>query len=266
MFRVELAKAVRRWRTWALGAALGVIPILIVVGVATSRHGHGNEGPPFINLILKSGLFAPLTALAVLQPFFLPLTASLLSGDAIAGEASTGMLRYLLVRPVGRRRLVVHKYVSVMTLVTIAVLWVVVVGVVAGGIAFGLGALPTLSGSTLAAGAALVRILAAALYAAAGVAGLAAIGLFVSTLTESSPGATVATVVFAILSQILDSIGNLSAIHPYLISHDWTAFADLIRDPVAWQKIVHGLVVDAVYTAVFLSAALVVMTKKDVTA
>src|SRR5690348_11828930 len=107
MFRVELAKAVRRWRTWALAAALGAIPALIVVGVAVggARH-HGNDGPPFIGYILRSGYFAPLTALAVVQPFFLPLTAGLLSGDAIAGEATSGTLRYLLTRPVGRSRLV----------------------------------------------------------------------------------------------------------------------------------------------------------------
>ncbi|TMK15819.1 MAG: ABC transporter permease, partial [Actinobacteria bacterium] len=211
--------------------------------------------PPFLSLIFRSGLFAPLTALAVTQPFFLPLAASLLSGDAIAGEASAGTLRYLLVRPVGRRRLVVQKYLSVMTLVTIAVLWVVVVGAVAGGIAFGFGAMTTLSGTTLSAGAAIVRIVAAAGYAAAGVAGLAAIGVFVSTLTESAPGATVATVVFAIVSQILDALSNLRAIPPYLLSHYWTAFADLFRDPIAWHRMGQGLIVDGVYTALFLGAA-----------
>ena len=267
MFRVEFAKAVRRWRTWALAAALAAVPILIVVGVVASHPHRTGEGPPFLSLILRSGLFAPLTALAVVQPFFLPLTASLLSGDAIAGEASAGTLRYLLVRPVGRRRLVLQKYASVMTLATLGVLWVVVVGAIAGGIAFGFGgALPTLSGSTISAGAAVIRIVGAAGYAAAGIAGLAAIGVFVSTLTESSPGATVATVVFAIVSQILDALTNLNAIHPYLLSHDWTAFADLFRDPIAWHRMAHGLVVDAAYTALFVGAALVVMSRKDVTA
>jgi ABC-2 type transport system permease protein len=266
MFRVELGKAVRRWRTWALAAALGGIPILIVIGVSLSRHPRSQEGPPFLALILKSGFFAPLTSLAVLQPFFLPLTASLLAGDAIAGEASAGTLRYLLARPVGRRRLLIEKYLSVMALVGLGTLWVVVVGTIAGGIAFGFGVLPTLSGTLIGAGAAIVRILGAAAYVTAGVASLAAIGLFISTLTESAPGATVATVVFAIVSQILDAIGNLRVIHPYLLSHDWPAFADLMRDPVAWHRIIHGLTVDAAYVAIFGVAALIVFGRKDITA
>src|ERR1041385_3265394 len=64
MFRVELAKAVRRWRTWALAAALGAIPALIVVGVAVSPPRRAGDGPPFLLDILRSGYFAPLTALA----------------------------------------------------------------------------------------------------------------------------------------------------------------------------------------------------------
>ena len=265
MYRVELGKAARRWRTWTLAAVLGGIPVLIVIGLLTS-HPHAHEGPPFFTLILKNGLFTPLTSLAVLQPFFLPLTASLLAGDAIAGEASAGTLRYLLARPVGRRRLIAHKYLAAMTLVALAVLWVVVVGTIAGGSAFGFGALPTLSGTLLSTGEAVVRILGAALYVTAGVAGLAAIGVFVSTLTESSPGATVATVVVALVSQVLDSLTTLRAVHPYLLSHDWTNFADLFRDPVEWHGIVHGLVVDGSYVAVFLGAALYAFTRRDVAA
>ena len=42
-------------------------------------------------------------------PFFLPLTVGVVAGDTIAGEASLGTLRYLLVRPAGRSRLLLVK-------------------------------------------------------------------------------------------------------------------------------------------------------------
>jgi len=264
MYRVELAKAARRWRTWMLAFVLGAIPSLIVVGLVFSRP-HQGEGPPFFSLIASSGLFAPLTALAVLQPFFLPLTASLLAGDTIAGEASAGTLRYLVARPVGRRRLIAHKYLAAMTLVALGVLWAVVVGSIAGGSAFGFGPLPTLSGTVLTTAGTIVRMLAAAAYVTAGVAGLAAIGVFVSVLTESSPGATVATVIFAIVSQILDALSSLRVIHPYLLSHDWQKFTDLFRDPISWTGMRHGLIVDVCYIVIFLGAALTIFTRKDVT-
>lgn len=168
------------------------------------------------------------------------------------------------MRPVGRVRLVLAKYWSVMALLGMSVFWVALVGLAAGGIAFGYGPLPTLSGGEISAIAALARIVVAAVYVAAGVAGLAAIGVFLSTMTESGIGAAVATASLAIVSQILDGLSSLHAIHPYLFTHDWLAFTDLFRSPVAWDAIRHGLVLQLCYTATFLLAALAVFTRKDV--
>jgi ABC-2 type transport system permease protein len=267
MFRVELIRAVRRWRTYLFGAGLAGIPILIVLSLALSSSPPANspDNPPFLTLILSNGLFAPLTALAVIQPFFLPLGAGLLSGDSIAGESSAGTLRYLLIRPVGRTRLVLSKYGFVMTLVSAGVVWVVIVGLVAGGIAFGYKAIPTLSGTTLGSGATLVRILGVGAYLVAGVAGIAAIGMLISVLTDSAAGAAIAPVGVAIVSQILDHVDSVRVIHPYLISHQWLAYLDLFRSPIEWGNIARGLVTFAIYTAVFLGAAIAVFNRKDIT-
>ena len=165
MFRVELIRAVRRWRTYLFAAGLAAVPILIVVSLSLSGAPQASpDAPPFLTLIVGSGLFAPLTALALIQPFFLPLGAGLVSGDSIAGEASAGTLRYLMVRPVSRTRLVLSKYGFVMTQVVGGVVWVVVVGLIAGGIAFGFGPIPTLSGPTIGAAATLLRIVGTASY------------------------------------------------------------------------------------------------------
>jgi ABC-2 type transport system permease protein len=43
-----------------------------------------------------NGLFLSFTGLATVVPFFLPLTVGVVSGDAVAGEAQAGTLRYLL--------------------------------------------------------------------------------------------------------------------------------------------------------------------------
>jgi ABC-2 type transport system permease protein len=266
VFRVELAKARRRWRTYLIAAALGGIPVLIVIAVKLSppTPDASGDAPPFLLQIVRNGLFAPLTGLAVIQPFFLPLAAGLLSGDAIAGEAQGGTLRYLLVRPVSRARLVLAKYGSAMTLLGLFLLWVVCCGVLLGGVMFGLRPLPTLSGTTLGLGEALARILAAACYILLGVSGIVAIGLFVSTLTDSGPGATVATVILGIASEICDQIPSLRVIHPFLPTHGWLGFTDLFRFPVEWAGMRAGLLVSAAYTAVFLAGALVSFARRDV--
>ena len=269
MFRVELTKAARRWRTWLIAAAFGGIPCMIVLAVKLSpppqTAASARDAPPFLLDIVRNGLFAPLTGLAIIQPFILPLATGLFAGDAIAGEAQGGTLRYLLVRPVHRARLVLSKYASTMALLGLLLVWVVVAGVVAGGVIFGLGPLPTLSGTSLSVGPALLRILASGGYMLLAVSGIAAVGLFISTMTDSGPGATVATIIIAIASQIADNIPSLHAIHPYLPTHGWLAFTDLFRFPVEWSGMRAGLIVSAVYTAVFLAAALIAFGRKDVT-
>jgi ABC-2 type transport system permease protein len=93
---------------------------------------------------------------------------------------------------------------------------------------------------------------------------LAAIGLFVSTLTEQPIGATIAVVILDIVSFILDAIPQLDWLHPYLLTHWWTSFGDLLRDPIATDSLRSGVLSAAAYTAVFWAAAWARFSGKDV--
>ena len=75
----------------------------------------------------------------------------------------------------------------------------------------------------------------------------------------------IAVVVFSTSSFVLDSIPQVSWIHPFLITHHWLAFGDLLRDPVAWGGISQGLWSAAVYVVVFWLAAWARFASKDVT-
>ena len=63
------------------------------------------QGPAFLAQVLNNGALFPAAALALVLAVFLGVAVAVLAGDAVAGEASAGTLRYLLVRPVGRARL-----------------------------------------------------------------------------------------------------------------------------------------------------------------
>jgi ABC-2 type transport system permease protein len=139
------------------------------------------------------------------------------------------------------------------------------VGLVVGWALFPTGDVTLLSGTTISPLAAVWRAALVALYVAASLAGLAAIGLAVSTFTEVPVGAMATTVVLAITSQILDAIPQLSWLHPWLFSHQWLAFADLLRDPVPTGAIVDGLVLQAGWIAVALTIAWSRFTTRDIT-
>ncbi|WP_406414640.1 ABC transporter permease [Streptomyces sp. NBC_01614] len=274
LLRSELLTTFRRWRTLALLAVLAAVPILVGIAVKIETSGDGatggggpqGGGPAFISQITNNGLFLVFTALAATLPFFLPMAIGVIAGDAIAGEANAGTLRYLLVAPAGRTRLLLTKYATTMTFCLVATLVVAVSALTVGALLFPLGDLTTISGTQISFAEGLGRALLIALVVAASLIGVAALGLFVSTLTNSGIAAMATTVGLLITVQILDQIPQLHAIQPYFFSHYWLSFADLMREPVYWDDLVKNLGIQALYAAVFGSAAWARFTAKDVTA
>lgn len=265
LLRSELRLVFRRRRTLAILAVLACAPLLLGIAIKIGGGGDGGGGgPAFIGQITRNGLFLAFTSLAVTLPLFLPLAVSAVSGESVAGEASSGTLRSLLVVPVGRTRLLLVKYAGIVAFGLAAAALVGAMGVLMGLLLFPTGPVTLLSGSTIPFGAALVRLLLVVLYVAAMLAGVGAIGLFISTLTEVPLAAMAATAITVVIVAILDSVPQISSIHPYLFTQWWFSFGDLIRDPVAYGPMVHGLVVQAVYVAVFGSLAWARLATKDV--
>ncbi|MGW3336611.1 ABC transporter permease [Streptomyces sp. NPDC001009] len=272
LLRSELVTTLRRWRTLVLLAVLAAVPVLIGIAVRVETgdggpsDGGGGGGPAFIAQVTNNGLFLVFTALAATLPFFLPMAVGVIAGDAVAGEAGAGTLRYLLVAPAGRTRLLLTKYATVLAFCLLATLVVAVSALAVGALLFPLGEVTTISGTRIGFGEGLLRALLIALAVAASLIGVAALGLFVSTLTNSGIAAMATTVGLLITVQILDQIPQLHAIQPYLFSHYWLSFADLLRDPVLWDDLRRNLGLQAVYAAVFGAAAWARFTTKDITA
>jgi ABC-2 type transport system permease protein len=122
-----------------------------------------------------------------------------------------------------------------------------------------------LSGNQIGLAEALARLGIVVLYLAAGLAGLAAVGLFVSTLTEQPIGAMIAVTIASTAMWILDGIPQLDWLHPWLLVHYWPAFSDVFRDPMFFDQMRQGLLVDLGYAVVFLSLAWARFSNKDIT-
>jgi ABC-2 type transport system permease protein len=260
----ELAVLFRRRRTWAMLLALAAVPILIAVAVRISSSGSSGRGPAFIDSITQNGLFVGIAGLTIAIPLFLPLTVGVVAGDTIAGEANTATLRYLLVSPVGRIRLLVVKYLATIAFCLAATLTLSIAGILIGIALFPVGPVTLLSGDTVSIGDSLVRSLLIALYATVSLLGLSAIGLFISTVTDAPVGAMAATVVLSIVAQVLDSLPQTEWLHPWLFSHYWLDFADLLRQPVEWSSFGQNALLQLGYVAVFGALAYGRFSSKDI--
>jgi ABC-2 type transport system permease protein len=264
LLRSELHLIMGRRRNQAGMLVLAAVPILIAVALKFSQPKAG-RGPDFLSSATSNGIFVALTALSIELALFLPLAVAALSGDTIAGEANIGTLRYLLTVPVHRTRLLAVKYVSLVIGAFIGVVVVSVTGLVIGGILFGLGPTTLLSGNQVGLVDALGRLTLVVLYLSACLAGLAAIGLFISTLTEQPIGAMIAVTVVSTAMWILDGIPQLDWLQPWLLVHYWMAFADVFRDPMFFEQMRQGLLVTLGYVVVFLGLAWARFSQKDIT-
>lgn len=248
----ELQVMFTRRRTWAMLAAIALIPILLALAVYLSadRLAPG-EGPPFVDRVTQNGLFTGFAAMLLAMPLFLPLTVSVVAGDTIAGEAGQGTLRYLLISPVGRVRLLVVKYLGTLAFVVVGTLTLMIAGALIGALLFPVGPVTLLSGDVIGLGEALGRMALVALYTTISMLGMLALGLFISTLTTIPVGAMTGVLVASGVSQILDNLPQLAVIHEFLFTHYWLDFADLLRNPIELSSMGSNLVLQLAYVAIF---------------
>ena len=267
---VELRKLFRRPRTWATIAVLNALPVLVaVLLVLTDLAPRPGEGPVFLSAVFINPALFALAALAIVLPLFLPIAVAVVAGDAVAGEAQAGTLRYLLARPAGRTRLLVAKLVAVLAFVLVTVVIVAVVGYFVGTTLIEpqpvVGGGTTVSGTSLTQQELVQRALMAIGYVALSMLGVAAFGLFFSTLTDSPLGATMGALAVLVASSLLFTLDAASPIAPYLPTRYWLSFVDFFRDPILWRDITRGIALQGVYVGVLLAAAWANFTTKDIT-
>ena len=150
--------------------------------------------------------------------------------------------------------------------VLLAVLIVAGVGYIAGATLFGIKPLSaSVSGSTFTVTDTVLRTALPIVFVVVSMLGLAAIAIFASTWTDSSPSAALAALATFVTSQVLDLLDASRLIRPYLPTHDWLWFVDLYRDPLDWNDIVRGFALQGVYIVVFLGLAWASFATKDIT-
>ncbi len=278
LVRTEFTKATRRLRTLVIALLLVGLPTLIVVAIHTHPargRGDANEGEGLFRLARLSGLLVPAAVLSAMSGFLLIVIAGMFAGDSVASDASWGNLRYVLMRPVGRARLLLAKTFVAGTLIWTATIVVVLAGLAGGIVLFGshpltlpvsvdpaagtLGTGFTISTTMLAA-----RLGIATAYVAFGYTGLLAMGTFFSTLTDTPAGAIGASIGVYIVSEILDSISQLGRLRYVLPTHYLQSWTSMFTADRYSHDMIAGIAVQVLYLLVFGAAALAWFGRKDI--
>lgn len=212
LVRAELARQVRRPRTWLTLAGLALFDIVLTVAIASTGSGTLERvgDVPLLITPSGSGFSVPVIALSSTMKFFLPLAVAMFAGESIAGEAGWGSIRYSLARPVRRSSYLASKLIVALFLSLVAVVIVPVAAAGVGVAAFGTHPLVVVDGSnsaigngavaTFGAGAAFAKLALASAYVAAGMTSILAFAFLLSTITERAVVAVAGGVGLTIIS------------------------------------------------------------------
>ena len=198
----------------------------------------------------------------------IPLLISFVAGDQLAGEATAGTYRLILVRPVSRTRIFLSKYA------TTAIYTVVFVGFM-GVLSIGL-SLVLLGGGdliVLVRGILILpesdvawRFLAGYLLAAWAMITIASLSFFFSSFVENAIGPIISTMgvnmIFLLITVI--PLEMFQDIKPYLFTNYMNVWQKVFEDPVPWDSIGSSVAVLGAYSFGFVFAAWLIFRRKDI--
>jgi ABC-2 type transport system permease protein len=262
VYRWELVKLLAQKRTYlGLGAAM-IVPVIFVV-VLQIQSGGPND-VPLGRYIRDSGIVTPLVVLLFMSIWGFPLITALVAGDIVASESQHGTLKTILTRSRERGQVFAGKVLATFTYTFAVVVAMGIVGVVAGSIAWGFHSFTSLSGTPVSAGRGLGLMLASLAVYVVPLAGIAAFGLLVSTITRNSAASVVSTLMFALFMQLIGVLPGTESIRPYLLGTQFDAWHGFLRTPADWTPVVRAMWVSAIYIAVPLFGAYLVFLRRDV--
>ena len=274
LLKIELFKVFKKWRTYIGFIAIG----LLVAIIQTAMYFEGQSSLDYMTRNLRQSFvlvgnllngylisYFILNMLAVHIPFLITLVA----GDLLAGEATSGTYRILLTRPVSRMQVVTSKFLAGNIYTFLLILWLAVVSLGVGAILFGFGELIVIRPEAiliLDRGDVIWRFLLAYGFSFLGMSVVCSLAFFFSSLVENAIGPIIVTmaiiIVFVIISAI--NIEIFRTIKPYLFTNyilSWRLFFD---DPINISKVMEAVAILLGHILALFAITAIIFKRKDV--
>jgi ABC-2 type transport system permease protein len=258
---VEIRKQFLRPRTYI---GMGLVSLVPIILAAAFKANPPQGFVSLFDLSTSSAMNIAITALTEVSAFLLIVVVSLFAGETVAGEAEWGTLRYLLVRPVSRNRLLATKLTVSIILALLATFLVSIVALAIGTALFGWHSLQVPGFATLSAGQALGRLALATVYVAWSQAAYISFAFMLSTMTDRALAAVAGGVGLGVLSQILNNISALNGTSYIYPTHYLNFWQHLFFGAPQTGNLIRGALLQLPYVVVFLGIAWWWFNRKDV--
>lgn len=261
--RWEARKLRAQLRSKALlaGAVLAPIAVVVVVG-AQSR-------PPkdtlFGRFATENGFAMALLVLGFASQWILPLVTAVVAGDIFASEDQHGTWKTVLTRSVSRSRLFWAKVLVSIAFGLVALVLLAGATIAASLLLVGRQPLMGLSGQVIDPGPALEVVAASWATMAPPLVAFTCLALLFSVWSRNAAVGIAGPVVIGMVMQLVGSLGGIEAVRPYLLTTPFEAWHGLLAEPRFTGPLLDGLLTSAVWSAVCLVAAFLVLRNRDIT-
>ena len=273
VFVLETYKIIKKWRTYIGFITLAVIIPLIMLAMKL-EDGHFIQGATrqlqndfiFVGNLFNGWFITHLimNSLFVHIPFLITLVA----GDVLAGEATSGTYRLLLSRPISRTKVLIVKYMTTIFYTTIFILFMALFSLGLGLLIFGTGDLITFGKEILLIPSDELwwRFAVAFIGAIIGMWTVASLAFLLSSFVENAIGPIIGTmavlIVLLIISQL--PVKFFEPYKPYLFTTYFTVWLKAFEDPVNWKEYFEWLGYLLAYCLGFFLITLYIFRRKDI--
>jgi hypothetical protein len=237
-------------------------------GQATEQFKYTYESKSYFNG-LTFALYSVLFSFSLLIPIFVAMTG----GSQIAGEARTGTLRMMCIRPVSRVSIFLSKFLVVAFYTYLLMAFFIGINLLVGLVFVGWGNLELYPGplnlvdepGKIMRDEALWRFVFASLTGTWALLVVASIAMLFSVLLETSVMATVATVAIYLMFYIIGRIEFFEHLRPYFFTTDMDFWRDMFKPEIPWHAVYHYGCICGAYIFGTLLTATVIFDRKDIT-
>lgn len=269
----ELLKTYKKWRTYIGFMAIAVfVPAVQLAlkfegGGMLNRMTRGLQDDFFLVGNLFNGYFITqflLNSMWVHVPFLI----SLVAGDQLAGEATGGTFRLLLIRPASRSRILLTKYATTLLYSFTLVAFLALMSLGLGLALFGSGPLliPGRTITIIPVEQVFWRMSLAFAFAIVCMWCVASLAFLFSSLVENAIGPIVGTMAVVIVFLLLSNmpVDFFEALRPYLFTSYLNVWQKMLEEPIPWQTIRNDLIVIGGHCVGFYIVTWYIFVNKDI--
>ncbi len=275
LIQKELQKNFTKPRTYIGFIAIIILIPLTYIGIKFDQGRFITESPGFEfleqNFLILGNLINGYFVAQIVMFFLMvhiPFLIALVAGDQVAGEATAGTLRMILIRPPSRIQIMLAKAAVTVIYTTLLVLFLAVFSLGLGIIMFGRGELLVLEKGfiVLTKSQALASFVIAYVFSILAMNVVAGLAFLFSVLVENAIGPIVGTMAIVVVSVIISEtpIHLFEQIKPFLFTTYANAWQKAFLSPTPFTEIIFDASCLMIFFVIFFSFAFIIFNKKDI--